>query len=338
MRVSKHPFGQPGLSSSARRDGHPRMKTRTLGRTGLVVSEIGFGGVEIGMDYGIRVQQVSNQPSRTTAIQIVQRALDRGIDVIDTARGYGESERIVGEALGKRRSDVVLMTKVSCAKGPLSVTELQAAVKDSIDTSLTALNTHYVDVLSVHSATELMLQQGDYLDALDRLRDEGKARYLGATVYTKGEALAALQDPRIDVLQVAYSLLDPSMDEQVIPLARERGVGIVARSVLHRGVLTPKGSQGSDEEKRLHTHALGYDSLFDTKTRSLPHVALRFVLSNPAIGCALLGMDTLRQVDENLGYGPLDPYSPRQLQKVVSNCPANPWSILPGAHRSPPES
>jgi aryl-alcohol dehydrogenase-like predicted oxidoreductase len=155
-------------------------------------------------------------------------------------------------------------------------------------------------------------------------------RYVGATVYTIQEALAALEDPRIDVLQVAYSLLDPSMADQVIPLAVRRGVGIIARSVLHRGVLTAKGAQGSPDERRLHAHTSNYDFLFDDTTTTLPQVAVRFVLSNDGVSCALLGMDTLDQVEENLTALPQSPYPDADITRAITLCPTDPWSILPG--------
>ncbi|MEE3373166.1 MAG: aldo/keto reductase [Planctomycetota bacterium] len=304
---------------------------RPLGRTGLQVSELGFGAVEIGQEYGIRVKNQANLPPPEVAVEIVRRALEMGVNVIDTARGYGDSERIIGAAIAGQRDDVVLMTKVSCTERQPHGAELRAAVNQSVETSLEMLRCSWVDVLSVHSASADVLARGEVVEAFERLRVAGKARFLGATVYTEEEALAALRDPRIDVLQIAYSLLDPSMADRVIPLAAERGVGIVARSVLHRGVLTPKGAAGSTDEQRLHTHALKYRYLFDEETRTLPQVAVRFALSEPRLCCALLGMDTIAQVETNLANPPRAPYSDDQIVRAISARPADPWSILPGA-------
>ena len=304
---------------------------RTLGRTGLLISELGFGGVEIGQEYGIRVQGQANLPPRDVAVEIVRRALSMGVNVIDTARGYGDSERIVGAAIAGRRDDIILMTKVSCGPQHQHATDLRSAVKHSLETSLEMLDSPWVDVLSVHSASAEVLERGEFVDALEHARAAGYARYLGATVYSEAEALAALRDPRIDVIQIAYSLLDPSMADRVIPLAAEHGVGIVARSVLHRGVLTPKGAGGSTEEQRLHAHASKYRYLFDEETTTLPQVAVRFVLSEPRVSCALLGMDTLSQVEANLASRPRAPYRDEQLARASSARPSDPWAILPGA-------
>ncbi len=303
---------------------------RPLGQTELLVSEIGFGGVEIGLEYGIQVRSKNNLPDPAVAIRIVQRAIEMGVNVIDTARGYGASERLIGNAISTIRDQLVVMTKVSCPGKDLHGVALRDLITESLETSLDELQTSYVDVLSVHSASTLILARGDVVDCVDRLRLAGKVRYVGATVYTIQEALAALEDPRIDVLQVAYSLLDPSMADQVIPLAVRRGVGIIARSVLHRGVLTAKGAQGSPDERRLHAHASNYDFLFDDTTTTLPQVAGRFVLSNDGVSCALLGMDTLAQVEENLTALPQAPYPDADITRAITSCPPDPWSILPG--------
>ena len=303
---------------------------RPLGQTELLVSEIGFGGVEIGLEYGIQVRSKNNLPDPAVAIGIVQRAIEMGVNVIDTARGYGASERLIGNAISTIRDQLVVMTKVSCPGKDVHGVALRDLITESLETSLGELQTSYVDVLSVHSASTLILARGDVVDCVDRLRLAGKVRYVGATVYTIQEALAALEDPRIDVLQVAYSLLDPSMADQVIPLAVRRGVGIIARSVLHRGVLTAKGAQGSPDERRLHAHTSNYDFLFDDTTTTLPQVAVRFVLSNDGVSCALLGMDTLAQVEENLTALPQAPYPDADITRAITSCPPDPWSILPG--------
>ena len=303
---------------------------RPLGQTELQVSEIGFGGVEIGLEYGIQVRSKNNLPDPAVAIRIVQRAIEMGVNVIDTARGYGASERLIGNAISTIRDQLVVMTKVSCPGKDMHGVALRDLITESLETSLGELQTSYVDVLSVHSASTLILARGDVVDCVDRLRLAGKVRYVGATVYTIQEALAALEDPRIDVLQVAYSLLDPSMADQVIPLAVRRGVGIIARSVLHRGVLTAKGAQGSADERRLHAHTSNYDFLFDDTTTTLPQVAVRFVLSNDGVSCALLGMDTLAQVEENLTALPQAPYPDADITRAITSRPPDPWSILPG--------
>jgi aryl-alcohol dehydrogenase-like predicted oxidoreductase len=297
----------------------------------LRVSELGFGAVEIGVEYGIQVDGKLNRPEEGRAMQIVQRALDLGINLIDTARGYGDSERIIGQAVAGKRDSVVLMTKLAAIDGDLTGEGLQRFMVESLETSLRLLRTEAIDVYQVHSATTTLLQRGEVMGILDRFRRDGKVRFVGATVYGEDDALAVLDDPRMDVLQIAYTMLDASMEDRVIPLAAARGVGVIARSVLHRGVLTPKGTGGSADERRLHEAANGFDWLFDDDTQSLPHAAMRFALSHPGVGCALLGMDSIEQVEQNLGYGDIRPFTSEQLRRVRDSAPPDPWAILPAA-------
>ena len=310
------------------------MQRRTLGRTGLCVSEIGFGSVEIGTEYGIQVDSRPNRPDPEQAVRIVRRALDLGVNVIDTARTYGESERIIGQALDGRRESVVLMTKIDHINPDQTGSGLISAIDESLRTSLQLLRTDVIDVCQMHSPTTELIRRGEIVTVLERFRTEGRIRFVGTTVYSHDEALAALDDPRIDVIQIAYSLLDASMDHQVIPLAAQRGVGVVARSVLHRGVLTSKGASGSDQERRLHEVASSFGFLFDDETTSLPHAAMRFVLSNDQVSCALVGMDSLEQVEQNLSYGPIRPFSARQVCRVRESAPPDPWAIRPRRYGS----
>ena len=305
------------------------MKFRTLGRTGLQVSELGFGSVEIGMEYGIQVDGASNQPTHEDAIAIVQAVIDRGINVIDTARGYGKSETIIGEAIEDRRDELIVMSKISGLNEVQSSDQLKSFITESLETSLRELRTDCIDVYQIHSATNEMIAEGHVVEILEGFRQQGMVKFLGATVYEEDQALDCINDGRLDVLQIAYSMLAPAMSEAVIPKAAEAGVAIVARSVLHRGVLTTKGAGGSLEEQRLHQAAQEFSCLFDEQTESLPHAAIRYVLSNDGVSCALLGMDSMAQVEENLSFGGFDSFSDEQIQQALALAPNDPWSILP---------
>ena len=305
------------------------MKRRVLGRTGLEVSEIGFGGVEIGLEYGIQVGGQSNCPEQSQAIRIVQRAVELGINVIDTARAYGESEAIIGLALRGCREPVVIMSKLAAIDPTLTGSPLTQFMQQSLEDSLRALRTDVIDVYQIHSASAEVMKRGEILDNLARFQAAGKVRFLGATIYTEEEATAALDDDRVDVIQVPYNLLDPSMDDHVLPRAEKQEVAVVARSVLHRGVLTSKGANGTAAERKLYNTASGLKFLFDEQSSSMPHVATRFVLSNSRIGCALLGMDSLEQVEHNLQFSGADPYDAEVVRRVRDAAPDNPWVILP---------
>src|SRR5581483_3216160 len=157
------------------------LKYRTLGRTGLNVSEISLGTVELGLDYGIPVEGEVRRPPEEAAARLLHQALDRGINMIDTARAYGESESIIGRALEGRRREYVLATKVQTFhEMKLSHSDLAARMTASVEQSLQALRTDFVDVLMLHSAPTTAFGDGPFEEILLRLKSRGWCRYLGA--------------------------------------------------------------------------------------------------------------------------------------------------------------
>ena len=185
------------------------MRRRVLGRTGLEVSEIGFGGVEIGLEYGIQVDGVANRPPREQAVRLVRRAVELGVNAIDTARAYGSSESIIGEAIEGHRDAVVIMSKLAAIDPALSGLTLASFVASSLAESLRELRTDVIDVMQLHSVNIEVLRRGEVLDVLERQRDAGKVRFLGATIYTEEEANLALDDDRVDVIQIFSLHLPP---------------------------------------------------------------------------------------------------------------------------------
>ena len=129
------------------------MRYKRLGRTGFEVSQISLGTVEIGMDYGI----TSSRPVEAEAARLLHRALDLGINFIDTARVYGEAEAIIGRAIAERRKEFVLVSKVL----PFDEEPLKSRVRDSVHESLRLLRTDFLDVLMIHSAPLAVIERGD---------------------------------------------------------------------------------------------------------------------------------------------------------------------------------
>ncbi len=215
------------------------MELRTLGRTGLLVSGISLGTVEIGLDYGIGPDGQARRPPESDAHRLLHRALDLGVNFIDTARAYGESEAIIGRSIRDRRHEYVLCSKV-LAYANESGQALRHKVTESVDTSLRELATDTIDIMMIHSAPTDVLQRGDLLAVLQDLKQAGKFRFIGASVYGEQAARHAIESGGFDCLQVAYSALDRRPEDCVWPQALQCDVGIVARSVLLKGVLTPR--------------------------------------------------------------------------------------------------
>jgi 1-deoxyxylulose-5-phosphate synthase len=282
---------------------------RTLGRTGLRVSAISFGAVEIGLPYGIPIGGKVEKPTEKEAHDLLHAALDMGINFVDTARGYADSEAIIGRALKGRRNEYILATKTFCyADQGLTTQEQLTRIRDSIDTSLRILQTDVIDVLQAHNMTKEVLQRGDVVRALEGARQAGKARYLGATVYGVDDPLAVVRNGRLDLIQVAYNMLDRRLEAEVLPLAAQKEIAVTVRSALLKGALTPRYQHLPDSLAALKGCVQTLEQMVADEAASLPEAAFRYVLANPAVSSALVGtgkLANLQRAVESAAGGPL---------------------------------
>lgn len=278
-----------------------------LGRTHLHVSSLALGTVEIGLaSYGIHAPSHAGQPLEDEAIGLIHAALDQGINFIDTARDYGVSETVLGKALRRHRAQAILATKVNphrAAAQSWRSGELKAQMLATLDVSLRELQTDYVDIWQIHNVTEeILAQAGEVADAFDAARRAGKVRWSGGSFYGAKLPLQALATDLFDVMQVTYSVLDRRIEHEVLPQAQAQNVGIVARSVLLKGVLTQRGDH---LPPRLHELTLASQRfrqlIADANVDASPaQVAIAFALAQPQIGTVLLGMSSLRELEDNL--------------------------------------
>jgi aryl-alcohol dehydrogenase-like predicted oxidoreductase len=267
------------------------------------VSEISLGTVELGMNYGVPVAGEHLRPPEEQAARLLNSALDMGVNFIDTARVYGESEAVIGRALKARRDEYILATKVAPPKdGGLTNAEVKRHVKDSIAESLRTLQTDVIDLLQIHSLPVEMVRRGAMIEAIQEAQQEGKVRFTGASTYGEAAALAVIEDGRYDCLQIAYNLLDRQPEVNVLPRAGQKGVGIVARSVLLRGVLTHRYQWMPPQLAELRAAILDLESLVGPETTRLPEMAYRYVLAHPAIATALVGTARLDELKEGLDF------------------------------------
>jgi len=273
----------------------PDLERRTLGRTELRVSVLGLGTVELGTDYGIRAPGDFGRPPKAAALTLLRAAADRGVEFFDTAPDYGTAEALLGEALGDR-DECVLATKVAVpadASGrQVGAADLRREVAASLAESRRALRRETLGVVQIHSADLDVLADGTLAQALVEARDRGEVRFIGASVYTEAEALAAIDAGCFDVLQVPYNLLDRRMEPRVFAAARRARVGIVTRSAFLKGALTPKVSCLPPSLAPLAAAADRARRALDVTWDELPAVALRFCLSSPDVATVVVGVRT----------------------------------------------
>jgi aryl-alcohol dehydrogenase-like predicted oxidoreductase len=294
---------------------------RLLGRTGVHVSPLCLGAMMLG---------AWGEPDHDAAIRIVHRALDAGINFIDTADMYshGESETIVGKALsGGRRDDVVLATKFHAAMGddPNQAGNSRRWVMREVEASLKRLQTDWIDLYQVHR-WDPFTEHDETLGALSDLVAQGKVRYIGsstfpATEIVKAQLVARDRGHRRYVCeQPPYSILARGIEADVLPTCAEYGIGVIPWSPLGGGWLSGRWRKGAGEltSRRAQMLPARYDlslpanqakleaadalgALADDTGFSLIHLALAFVIRHPAVTAAIIGPRTLEQLESQLG-------------------------------------
>jgi aryl-alcohol dehydrogenase-like predicted oxidoreductase len=295
------------------------MQSLLLGKTGLRVSRIALGTAAFGLpDYGIQSPGEAGALGGSEAIRLVQAASEQGINFFDTARGYGESEAILGEALAGCKN-CVIATKVGLPgnREQLGAADFARAVMDSLETSLRCLQRETLDVVQIHNATACDLETGEILDVLERAREQGKLKFIGASVYGEEAALAAIRSGRIDVLQIAINLIDQRMMAAVLPEAKRANVAVIARSALLKGVLTDRAKLLPTDLRALTEAAARSCETLGETWESLPQAALQFCLSIPGIHSVLVGMRSIAELPGAMAAEAAGPFTAAMMKKAT---------------------
>ena len=313
------------------------MHYRRLGRTGMMVSEIGFGGWPIG---GLRWGSVEDEAS----LRALQRAFDLGINFFDTADvyGHGHSEDLIGQAFASKRPNVVVATKVGIdfyAGEPAKPNFSPEYIRTALERSLERLRTDYLDILQLHNPPQKLAKDDGVWDTLAELKREGKLRFFGISARTANDALAFLKAADADdehsrrfgdTLQVAFNLLEQDAAAKgVFVEAYRQDWGIIARVPLASGMLTGKyagdhyfpptdfrstWSPGRVGETARRVQTLR--SLVKPPVDTMTQAALAFVLSQEAVSAVITGAKTEAQVEENVRAPELAPLPQDDLRQA----------------------
>jgi len=299
------------------------MELRPFGRTGIDVSAVGYGCWEVGGGYGdIEVADFD---------RAVDRALDLGINCFDTAEGYGmgASERALGEALGSRRDEAIIVSKfgMNYRDKPNLRDSSRERVVTTIDQTLKNLGTDYVDAYLVHWPDRTVPFE-ETMGALDDLVKDGKIRFVGLSNFKRDEIEACMQIRRVDVVQYGWHLFDRRMQREILPYSQEQGIGFMAYGSLAFGLLTgtftPQTTFAKDDWRSRAGGSMAgmrlFDALFGADAfprnlqvvdelkgvaakygRSLPQLALRWATSHPAVSTSLVGCRSTAEVEDNVG-------------------------------------
>lgn len=266
------------------------MEKRQLGKTDMHVSVLGFGGAEIGFEGA----------SAETVATLLNSALDAGLNVIDTAECYEGSEELIGQTVSHRREQYYLFTKVGHPRGIGSEDWSSGSILQSIERSLRRLKTDRLDLIQLHSCSEAVLRKGDVIAALETARERGHVRYLGYSGDSRA-ARFAVDSGAFDTLQTSINIADQEPLELTVPLARERGMGVIAKRPIANAAWKA-GHKPIDSYQHPYwdrLRKLDYDFIrAHPLEQSVAH-ALRFTLSVPGVHTAIVGTTKPERWQEN---------------------------------------
>lgn len=293
------------------------MKYRILGRTGIRVSEIGFGAWAIGSGWG--------DQRESDSIDALHRALDLGVNFIDTALGYGagKSERIIASVLKERREEVVVATKIPPLGAPWPPGPYCAArerypeayLREKLDECRANLQTDCIDILQLHTWTRAWNADPYPLEVLRKLQSEGKLRFIGISTpeHDQNSLNDLMRAGYLDTVQVIFNIFEQEPAAEFLPIALESNVGVIVRVAFDEGVLTGKYRSGhqfpADDFRsryfagdRLDRALSRVDKIrveLDGSGYDMPQAALKFALSHPACSSVIAGIRNAAQAEAN---------------------------------------
>jgi len=301
------------------------MHYRKFGTTGWDVSEIGFGAWAIGGD-------MWGPQSDDESLRALHRALDLGVNFIDTAQGYGKghSEELIGKLLKERREDVYVATKVPPSPGsqwpPPEDADARALfpasyIIERCHGSLKRLGRDHIDVYQFHTWATAFNAADEWFEAMSRLKEQGKIRAIGVSVpdTTPDSVIGSLAAGKVDAVQVSYNIFEQYPRWNLFPACRKLGTGVIVRVPFDEGSLTgrltadttfPEGDVRRHYFRGRNLKAVvgRVDAIRAWKDRvlpamSMPELALRYSLSHPAVSTVIPGIRNVRQAEANVAPG-----------------------------------
>ena len=290
------------------------MEMRRLGQTELQVSCVGFGAAPIGY----------LETERAKVRDTLNFMLDEGVNVVDTAACYQQSEPAIAEAVGHRRHEYVLMSKCGHVCGELSGEPFSAElINKSIDRSLKRLNTDYIDVMMLHSCDLATLKRGEAVEALAKAREQGKIRFAGYSGDNDAAAYAAVME-EIAVIQTSVNICDQRNIDAVLPVCQQHDVGVIAKRPLANAAW--RSAQPSEFYERyasvyqqrlkamgITPFELGYFGHADVEW---PEIALKFTLAFPEVHSAIVGTTSRTNAKADLMAATKNPLREQVVQKL----------------------
>lgn len=299
------------------------MKYRLLGRTGINVSEIGFGAWAIGSHWG--AQNISD------SVEALHKSIDLGLNFIDTALGYGngKSEQIISEVLKERKEEVIVATKIPPSDGPWPPSPYckmedrysEEYIRTTVDTCRKNLDTDCIDILQLHTWTRAWNSNPKPLEILQKLKAEGIIKNIGISTpeQDQNSLIQLMKDGYLDTVQVIYNIFEQEPAAEFLPVALKNNVGVIVRVAYDEGILTgkykaddlfPKDDFRSKyfEGDRMYRAVKRVDKIkseLEGVGYNMPQAALKFVLAHPAVSTIITGIRNENQAMLNIATSDL---------------------------------
>jgi len=294
------------------------MNYRNLGRTGIRVSEVGYGAWGIG---GVQWTGGDDDEAR----RALNLAIDSGLNFIDTALAYGRghSERLVGEVARSRSEQIFIATKIppKNLQWPAQAVPLEEVfpadyIVECTEKSLRNLGVETIDLQQFHVWHDNWVERTEWIEAIAKLRQQGKIRHIGISIndYQPANVIKALRTGHIDAVQVIYNIFEQAPNDELYPVCRELNIGVLARVPFDEGGLTgaitpdtvfPEDDFRSwffrgDRKQKVFDRVEKLKALLGAEANTLPELALRFTLSHDAVSTVIPGMRSTRHVESNI--------------------------------------
>jgi len=310
------------------------MRYRTFGKLGWEISEIGFGAWAIGGSWG--------EQEDPNSLEALHRALDCGVNFIDTAQGYGNghSERLIGQLLKERKERIYVATKIGPAPGPWPPSPYcdqaerypENYLREKVEERLQNLGTETIDLLQLHTWTRAWNRHAEAFHILQKLRQEGKLRAVGVSTpeHDQNSVIDLMRQGLVDSVQVIYNIFEQEPAAELLPVAQEHGVAVIVRVVLDEGMLTgkytadhafPKGDFRrnffkGDRLARSVERVQKIQADLEGTGAKLPEAAIQFALAHPAVSTVITGIRNVQQAEANTATSDLPPLDASVLAKL----------------------
>ena len=311
------------------------MNYRQLGRTGIEVSEIGYGAWGIGKDAWLGAED-------DESVKALHRAIDLGLTFIDTALAYGDghSERLVGRVIKERDEGIHIATKIPPKNGVWPAPEGLHPdetfpgdyVRECTEQSLENLGVDSVDVQQFHVWQDEWVGEGSWMEAVEELKKEGKIKAFGVSIndHQPENALKLIETGIVDTVQVIYNVFEQSPEDELLPFCESHGVGVIVRVPFDEGALTGRITPDTefeegdfrneyfrgDRKKEVYERVQDIVSDLGISEDEMAEVALRYILSNSSVSAVIPGMRSVRNVEKNMAVGDGKGLSEDQVEKL----------------------